>query len=256
MDNTNPVLYKSSSSLSTTQSDKRLLDDKRGATLFHIHKAIGFNSTVESSEGTSPTKGLFHPTTEFQPFEASVSYKFYKDQSSIQEIFDIIRNIKDPEYSYTLEALKIVEEENIHIDNDNSIVTVHFTPTVPHCSQVRITVESEVTELQATIIGLMIYVKLYQSLPPHYKIDVQITEGRYIFTWKQSYVSAGSHNNEYTINKQLLDKERVTAALENPVLLEMINDGRCERVNMPYLVARNIPRRRNGRCADYHLSCA
>ncbi|KAK1933274.1 hypothetical protein X943_002960 [Babesia divergens] len=212
MDNTNPVLYKSSSSLSTTQSDKRLLDDKRGATLFHIHKAIGFNATVESSEGTSPTKGLFHPTTEFQPFEAS-------------EIFDIIRNIKDPEYSYTLEALKIVEEENIHIDNDNSIVTVHFTPTVPHCSQVRITVESEVTELQATIIGLMIYVKLYQSLPPHYKIDVQITEGRYIFTWKQSYVSAGSHNNEHTINKQLLDKERVTAALENPVLLEMINDG-------------------------------
>lgn len=184
MDNANPVLYKPNR-LSTAQSDRRLLDDKRGGDLFLINSIAGGNVMDEEDDRDEASRSLFQPTTSFQPFDAS-------------EIFDIIRNIKDPEYSYTLEALKIVEEENIHIDNENSIVTVYFTPTVPHCSQ-------------ATVIGLMIHVKLYQSLPPYFKIDVQIAEG--------------THNSEHVINKQLLDKERVAAALENPVLVEMINDG-------------------------------
>ncbi|KAK1445103.1 hypothetical protein BgAZ_110090 [Babesia gibsoni] len=173
MDNANPVLYKPNR-LSTAQSDRRLLDDKRGGDLFLINSIAGGNVMDEEDDRDEASRSLFQPTTSFQPFDAS-------------EIFDIIRNIKDPEYSYTLEALKIVEEENIHIDNENSIVTVYFTPTVPHCSQ------------------------LYQSLPPYFKIDVQIAEG--------------THNSEHVINKQLLDKERVAAALENPVLVEMINDG-------------------------------
>ena len=36
-------------------------------------------------------------------------------------------------------------------------------------------------------------------------------------------VSPGSHASEEAINKQLADKERVTAALENPHLLEVVN---------------------------------
>ena len=52
-------------------------------------------------------------------------------------------------------------------------------------------------------------VKLIRCLPSQFKIDVRI--------------SKGTHATEETINKQLSDKERVSAALENPNLLQVIN---------------------------------
>ncbi len=52
----------------------------------------------------------------------------------------------------------------------------------------------------ATLIGLMIRVKLHRSLPSHYKVDITIEKGK--------------HQQEVDINKQLNDKERVLAALE------------------------------------------
>lgn len=36
-------------------------------------------------------------------------------------------------------------------------------------------------------------------------------------------LAPGSHDTEAAVNKQLADKERVAAALENPNLLEMVN---------------------------------
>ena len=35
-------------------------------------------------------------------------------------------------------------------------------------------------------------------------------------------VAAGTHASEMAINKQLADKERVAAALENPGMMEMV----------------------------------
>lgn len=61
----------------------------------------------------------------------------------------------------------------------------------------------------ATLIGLSIRVKLLRSLPPRFKVDVSITPG--------------THNSEAAVNKQLADKERVAAALENSHLLEVVN---------------------------------
>ncbi|GBE58633.1 pentatricopeptide repeat domain containing protein [Babesia ovata] len=151
MDNVNPVLYKKTNGPSTTESQERFVLSTKEKSFFYIDHHMALDSDDEAKAVDKAANNLFKPTTEFEPFE-------------VQEIFDIIRGIKDPEYSYTLENLKVLEEQNIHIDNDNSIVTVHFTPTVPHCSQ-------------ATVIGLMIYVKLQQSLPPRFKIDVQIAEG-------------------------------------------------------------------------------
>ena len=46
-------------------------------------------------------------------------------------------------------------------------------------------------------------------LPRRFKVDV--------------IVSPGSHASEAAVNKQLNDKERVAAALENPNLLEKVN---------------------------------
>ena len=61
----------------------------------------------------------------------------------------------------------------------------------------------------ATLIGLAIRVKLIRSLPSRFKVDVEITPG--------------SHASELAVNKQLADKERVAAALENGHLLDVVN---------------------------------
>lgn len=109
---------------------------------------------------------------------------------------DLIRGINDPEHPLTLEELHVVEENLIDIDNEHNEVRVKFTPTIPHCSM-------------ATLIGLSIRVKLLRSLPPRFKVSVEITPG--------------THASEYAVNKQLADKERVAAALENKHLIEVIN---------------------------------
>lgn len=114
-----------------------------------------------------------------------------------QEIFDHIRDIKDPEHPYSLEELKVITEDAIEVDNARSYVRVTFTPTVEHCSM-------------ATVIGLCLRVKLMRSLPSRYKMDIR--------------VAPGSHATEAAVNKQLNDKERVAAALENPNLLDMVDE--------------------------------
>ncbi|KAG2568441.1 protein AE7-like [Panicum virgatum] len=113
------------------------------------------------------------------------------------EIFDHIRDIKDPEHPYSLEQLNVVTEDSVELNDERNYVRVTFTPTVEHCSM-------------ATVIGLCIRVKLIRSLPPRYKVDIR--------------VAPGSHSTEAAVNKQLNDKERVAAALENPNLLDMVEE--------------------------------
>ena len=122
----------------------------------------------------------------------------YEDQIDEREVFDIIRNLQDPEHPLTLEELNVVDTDSCKIDHRNQICKVEFTPTIPHCSM-------------ATLIGLSIQVKLLRSLPSNYKTEVSI--------------KAGTHSSEVAINKQLADKERVAAALENVHLLQVVN--RC-----------------------------
>ncbi|KAI5151125.1 hypothetical protein ENBRE01_1912 [Enteropsectra breve] len=70
----------------------------------------------------------------------------YLKHVSLESIFEIVRNIKDPEHPYTLEQLSVVEKagieygeysETLSLSNKNACIkyiTVSFTPTVPHCS--------------------------------------------------------------------------------------------------------------------------
>ncbi|TFK27337.1 FAM96B protein, partial [Coprinopsis marcescibilis] len=109
------------------------------------------------------------------------------------EIFDLIRSIYDPEHPNTLEELRVVSAPQITV-GDNRI-KVEFTPTVPHCGM-------------STLIGLSIRVRLLRSLPSRYKVDIVL--------------KPGSHQSENSVNKQLNDKERVAAALENPALLDTV----------------------------------
>eukprot|EP00922_Rhytidocystis_sp_ex-Travisia-forbesii_P031157 GHVS01045963.1.p1 GENE.GHVS01045963.1~~GHVS01045963.1.p1 ORF type:complete len:210 (+),score=43.95 GHVS01045963.1:99-728(+) len=116
------------------------------------------------------------------------------------DVYDLIRTLTDPEHPYSLEQLAVVSPEAVKTD-DTGCIKVLFTPTIPHCSQ-------------ATLIGLMIRVKLSRCLPDRLKTDVQI--------------SPGTHNTEDAVNRQLNDKERVAAALENPALLALIDQGISE----------------------------
>lgn len=115
-----------------------------------------------------------------------------------EEIYEIIRTINDPEHPYTLEELKVVKEAAIMLSRQrrNTCVKIIYMPTVPHCSL-------------ATLIGLCIRRKLVRDLGlPHIKLDIVI--------------KPGMHDTEQEINRQINDKERVNAALDNPLLSQTV----------------------------------
>lgn len=120
-----------------------------------------------------------------------------------QEIYDLISTISDPEHPISLGALAVVSLPDISIkpslpnvpESPLRTVAVLITPTITHCSL-------------ATVIGLGVRVRLEQSLPPRFRMDVRIKEG--------------THSTADEVNKQLADKERVAAALENGTLMGVI----------------------------------
>ncbi|KAA0183962.1 hypothetical protein HAZT_HAZT009846 [Hyalella azteca] len=118
------------------------------------------------------------------------------DPIDAREVFELVCDIQDPEHPLTLEQLNVVSESLCYADDEKGVVRVQFTPTIPHCSM-------------AALIGLSIRLKLLHTLPPRFKVSVEITPG--------------SHVSEAAVNKQLADKERVAAALENPHLLAAIS---------------------------------
>ncbi|XP_070686751.1 cytosolic iron-sulfur assembly component 2A isoform X2 [Pempheris klunzingeri] len=89
-----------------------------------------------------------------------------KMEEKALEVYDVIRSIKDPEKPNTLEELDVVTEKCVEVQElseDEYLIIIKFSPTVPHCSL-------------ATLI----------------------------------------------VNKQINDKERVAAAMENPNLREIV----------------------------------
>ena len=152
-------------------------------------------------------------TTPLPKVEENLSNR-NESKISEEEIFDIIRTIQDPEHPNSLEQLGVVSLEQVKLTlasdreggnkRNQDEVAIRFTPTIPHCSM-------------ATLIGLCLRVKLHRSLPPtNFKVDVSI--------------EAGTHVSEKAINKQLRDKERVRAALENKHLAGVVD--KCIRNGM------------------------
>ncbi len=83
------------------------------------------------------------------------------------DIYDLIKDIRDPEKPNSLEELEVVFEEGVQVyplkgSDEGYIIRVQFTPTVPHCSL-------------ATLIGLCIRVKLERSLPQKHKVNSVLT---------------------------------------------------------------------------------
>ncbi|XP_057308513.1 cytosolic iron-sulfur assembly component 2A-like isoform X2 [Hydractinia symbiolongicarpus] len=115
------------------------------------------------------------------------------------------KKLLDPEKSQTLEELLVVKEELVKVRKlreDEYEIIVEVVPTVPHCSL-------------ATLIGLCIRVKLHEYLLCNYKLDVFIREEK--------------HLNAGEITKQINDKERTSAAIENPELMKIVQQCIKER---------------------------
>ncbi|KAH8369721.1 hypothetical protein KR093_000683 [Drosophila rubida] len=126
----------------------------------------------------------------------------YRNATDLQEtIYDLLRTIRDPEKPCTLEDLNVIYEDGIFVmqptRSNVSVVRIEFNPTVPHCSL-------------ATLIGLCIRVKVERGLPHNIKLDI--------------YIKKGAHQTEEEINKQINDKERIAAAMENPNLRELVEN--------------------------------
>ena len=117
-----------------------------------------------------------------------------EDKVDIYEVFEIIRNITDPEHPYNLEELNIISLEDIYVDNDNRLITVYFTPTIVNCGF-------------ASFIGLSIKKKLLNFISPKYNIDVLIKEPK--------------NENDKNLNKQMNDKERLEASNLNKNLVDL-----------------------------------
>lgn len=147
----------------------------------------GYFSSISSpsSPGTSP----------------SAAAEEDEEPIDTQEIYDLISTISDPEHPLSLGSLNVVQLSDISITPPRrpgskiSTVTVLITPTITHCSL-------------ATVIGLGVRVRLEQSLPPRFRIDVRIKEG--------------THSTGDAVSKQLSDKERVAAAMENGTLAGVV----------------------------------
>ncbi|KAG5667884.1 hypothetical protein PVAND_015850 [Polypedilum vanderplanki] len=116
-------------------------------------------------------------------------------------IFDLLRTIKDPEKPQTLEELNVVSEDMVTVYKVENglvpVVRIEFNPTVPHCSL-------------ATLIGLTIRIKIQRHFPQILKLDI--------------YIKKGTHATEDEINKQINDRERVSAACDNDNLRKLLED--------------------------------
>lgn len=125
-----------------------------------------------------------------------------REEIDEQEVYDLISTITDPEHPLSLGSLGVVNLEDIKIIPPTSprsrisSVQVLITPTTSACSL-------------TTVIGLGVKVRLVNALPPRFRIDVRIKEG--------------TSSSADEANKQLGDKERVAAAMENRNLISMVN---------------------------------
>lgn len=163
-----------------------------------------------SADGKHASFFSLPPARSIDPFYQSSEseYSSTDEQSEVeiideQEIYDLVATMSDPEHPITLGALAVVSLPDISIkptipnrpDSPLRTVTVLITPTIQHCSL-------------ATVIGLGLRVRLEESLPARFRVDVRI--------------KPGTHSTADEVNKQLADKERVAAALWNPTLQSFI----------------------------------
>ncbi|KAL3630298.1 Protein AE7-like 1 [Castilleja foliolosa] len=117
------------------------------------------------------------------------------------DIYEFVRDIRDPEHPYSLEQLSVLSEKSITVDEKLGRILDYFytdDSTLQHGNSDRFVLKRE-------------------------------TEGSFSSTFQDKLtvdikVAPGSHASEESVNKQLNDKERVAAALENPNIRQLVDE--------------------------------
>ena len=164
---------------------------------------------MRSVAATAQT-GLIVHSPSLQLFLASL-YKLYKGlkppfamRYTGDDIFEELQSILDPERpNLTLAQLDVVSPVRCFVSylrdgegkcKPSALVRIVLKPTVPHCHLMQ-------------LICLCVRVRLIESLPvaTNWKVDVELVDG--------------SHHQKEEIEKQVNDKERVCAAVDNDALM-------------------------------------
>ncbi|KAG1938349.1 MIP18 family protein (DUF59) [Pimephales promelas] len=124
-----------------------------------------------------------------------------KMEEKALEVYDVIRTIRDPEKPNTLEELDVVTEKCVSVQelgDEEYLIIIKFSPTVPHCSL-------------ATLIGLCLQVKLQRCLPFKHKLEIYITEGTHS-TEEDSECSSSSQQFHTTLGPDTFSSTSSTHA--------------------------------------------
>ncbi|KAL7411589.1 hypothetical protein BDY24DRAFT_395404 [Mrakia frigida] len=192
LDNANPIVHLPPSLPSSTARANKIKSTKAGVTVQDLWAEEGIQ-LVDADFAKSPASPCSPGQSSEGDEDREEEEEEEEEEIDEEEVYDLLRSITDPEHPLTLEQLAVVSAAQITLSKNH--VLVEFTPTIPHCSM-------------ATLIGLSLRVRLLRSLPERYKVDIK--------------VKAGTHQSENAVNKQLNDKERVAAALENSHLLGVV----------------------------------
>ncbi|CAO1622049.1 unnamed protein product [Jaminaea pallidilutea] len=199
-DNANPTVYKPSATTGSSGPSAASGSSLASSTDWWRDESVHVAS-IQYGDGDEDEDG--HDSgVEVMDVDGKVKME-KRQEIDADEVFDLIRSVTDPEHPLTLEELAVVNASHITVTKPDDFpaappypaVRLEFTPTIPHCSM-------------ATLIGLSLRVRLLHALPPAYKVDI--------------YIRPGTHQSEKAINKQLNDKERVAAALENESLFGVV----------------------------------
>lgn len=116
----------------------------------------------------------------------------------VEEVGYLVSSIRDPERASTLEQLDITHSDRIVVTQGNyTLVEVYLKPTNPACHLVQ-------------QIALSIHLKLEENMVDFNRIKLVIR------------LEPGSHNDIEGVEKQVNDKERVAAALENEEIRKFV----------------------------------
>lgn len=188
--NANPVVLNASDLPTRKRQSASQRNEGKPSSIFSFPAPVAFQDSLRRPSSTTSETSDSETESETEDIDE-------------QEIYDLVATMSDPEHPITVGALAVVSLPDISIkptipNNPRSplrTVTVLITPTIQHCSL-------------ATVIGLGVRVRLEESLPARFRVDVRIKEG--------------THSTAEEVNKQLADKERVAAALWNPTLQSFI----------------------------------
>lgn len=168
------------------------------------------------------------------------SFNNFKARNSFINFYfpELIRSISDPEHrNMTLEQLAVVSAPQITFDpRSPNQLTVEFTPTVPHCGMSTFIGQgcgctiSEWSNLDAYCDARPLHPGSTSAQPAHAVQGRHSRKARITSERASTYVTIRVIMIArflippivHTVNKQLNDKERVAAALENPALVEVL----------------------------------